>query len=77
MAKIFVTVIAEHDQLGKTKPLSIKWTDGRELAIDRILDARIAASLKGGGGGGMRYTCRIQNKEFYLFNEENFWYIEK
>ena len=76
MAKTFVTVTAVHNPDGSAKPLVIHWTDGRVFEIDRVLDVRQAPSLKG-GGWGMRYTCRIQGKQFFLFDEEGRWFVEK
>lgn len=76
MSKIFVEITARHDINGNTRPLTLKWNDGRVFEIDRVLDMRMAPSLKG-GGHGMRYTCRIRNKEVYLFNEDEKWFIEK
>jgi len=75
MAKIFVKVTAEHDIEGKTRPLSLKWEDGRVFEIERVLDVRQAASLKG-GGLGMRYTCKISGKQVYLFCDEDRWFLE-
>ncbi|AIF51342.1 hypothetical protein [Pelosinus sp. UFO1] len=76
MGKVFVQVTAEHDVNGKIRPLTIKWEDGRIFEIDRLLDVRQAASLKG-GGIGMRYTCRIYNKQVYLFSNEGKWFVER
>ena len=76
MAKIFVKVTAEHDENGKTKPLALTWTDGKQYDIDRVADVRLAPSLKG-GGLGMRYTVRIGGKEVYLFEDEGRWFLEK
>lgn len=76
MGKTFVTVTAIHNSDGSTKPLAIHWTDGRTFEIDRLIDVRQAPSLKG-GGLGMRYTCRIRGKQFYLFDEEGRWFVEK
>ncbi|MDF2502129.1 MAG: hypothetical protein K0Q77_2843 [Anaerosporomusa subterranea] len=75
MGKIFVEIIAEHDLNGRTKPIAIKWEDGRVFEIDRVLDVRQAASLKA-GGTGIRYTCRIRGKESYLFDDEGRWFVE-
>jgi hypothetical protein len=58
MSKTFVKVMAEHDENGKTKPLALTWTDGKQYDIDRVTDVRMAPSLRG-GGLGMRYTVRI------------------
>ena len=76
MAKIFVKVTAEHDENGKTKPLALTWTNGKQYGIDRVTDVRLAPSLKG-GGLGMRYTVRIGGKEVYLFEDEGRWFLEK
>lgn len=76
MAKVFLNVTAEHNAFGITKPISIKWEDGRVFSIDRILDVRQAAALKA-GGCGMRYRCRVMGKEIDLFCEEDKWYIDK
>jgi hypothetical protein len=76
--RTYIGVTLEFDINGKTKPLAIKWVDGRTFAVDRVLDTRAAPSLKA-GGHGMRYTCRIAGKQVYLFFDdlENKWYIEK
>jgi hypothetical protein len=75
MGKIFVELTAKHCIDGKIKPLAINWSDGRTFEIDKIMDMRMAGSLKG-GGQGMRYTCRIRNKTFFLFHDEEHWFIE-
>ncbi len=75
MEKTFINVTAEHDSNGNIRPLSLRWTDGRIFDIDRILDVRMAASLKA-GGQGMRYTCRVMGKEVYLFCDEGRWFLE-
>lgn len=75
MGKIFVQITAEHTIDGKVRPLAIKWEDGRIFEVDRILEVRQAASLKG-GGAGIRYTCRICNKQVYLFDDEGKWFVE-
>lgn len=76
MEKIFIRVIAEHDENGNIRPLSLKWTDGRIFTIDRVLDVRQAAALKA-GGQGIRYTCRIMGKQVYLFDDDGKWFVEK
>lgn len=76
MGKTFVKVTAEHDEKGQIKPLVITWTDGAKYEIDKVLDVRQAPSLKG-GGLGIRYTCRVRSKQFYLFCDEGKWFVEK
>lgn len=51
MAKILLDVTAEHLKDGKTRPLSIRWQDGRVFEVDKVLDVRLAPSLKAGGHG--------------------------
>jgi len=75
MSKTFVTVTAEHGSDGKTKPLALIWTNGKQYEVDRVTDVRQAPSLKG-GGLGLRYTCSILGKEVYLFCDEGRWFIE-
>jgi len=75
MSKIIVKVLAEYEVDGRIIPKAIIWDDGRIFEIDRVSDVRMAASLKA-GGVGLRYTCRIRNKELYLFLEETKWFVE-
>lgn len=76
MEKTFVQVVAEHDKDGRVRPLSLRWEDGRVFTIDRVFDVRMAASFKA-GGQGMRYTCRIRDREVYLYCDEGRWFIER
>jgi len=73
--RVYVKVIAEHDALGNTKPISVEWEDGMRFEIDRLLDVRRAASTKV-GGQGIRYTCRIRGHETYIFEDEGRWFVE-
>ena len=75
MGKTFITVFAVHDPEGKTKPLALTWTNGKQYEIDRVMDTRLAPSLRC-GGMGMRYTCCIRGKEVYLFEDEGRWFLE-
>ncbi|XER11990.1 hypothetical protein SATMO3_21760 [Sporomusa aerivorans] len=74
--KVPVGVTAYHDPDGKIKPLCLHWTDGRKYEVDKLLDVRMAASLKA-GGVGMRYNCWIVNKQVYLFCDEGKCLMEK
>ena len=73
--KILVKVRADHDFDGKTRPLMLRTQDGLPIRIDRILDVRPAPSLKA-GGQGVRYTCRVEGRLFYLFFDDPYWFIE-
>ena len=74
-AKIYVSVRADHLLNGRIRPLMFRAKDGPVVRIDRILDEREAPSLKA-GGQGMRYTCRVGEKQLYLFHDEVYWFIE-
>lgn len=74
-AKIYVSVRADHLLNGRIRPLMFRAKDGPVVRIDRILDEREAPSLKA-GGQGMRYTCRVGEKQLYLFYDDVYWFIE-
>lgn len=73
--KVFVEVEARFNVEGDIVPRAIIWEDGRRFPIDKILDIRWAASLKG-GGQGIRYTVKIGGKEKYLWYEDPKWFVE-
>lgn len=74
--KCYVEVIADHPVDGKVMPLAIIWEDGRRFPVDRVTDARYAASMKV-GGHGMRYTVSIGGKLRYLWLDDRGWYVER
>ena len=74
--KVYVQVTAVFHPDGRLMPVSFVWEDGRRYEIDRVLDVTRAASLKA-GGTGMRYTCRVQGRETFLFLEEDRWFMER
>lgn len=76
MSKIYVDVLAEFTKEGVLKPREIIWEDGRHYEVDKIIDTRPAARLKA-GGARIRYTCKIQGREKYVFYESNYkWFVE-
>lgn len=75
MSKVFVDVVLMQTKDGQKVPLKVVWDDGRSFEVDRVTDVRRAASLKA-GGQGMRYKCRIQGRETYLWLEEDKWFVE-
>lgn len=77
MSKTFVTVLAQFDTEGNIMPVKFIWPDNRQFSIDRVVDVRMAPSLKA-GGHGIRYTCKAMGRQFYMFfdDEENKWYVE-
>ena len=74
--KVIVSVKAEFDVFGQLTPLSFCWENGVQYKIAKVLDRRRAVSLRS-GGGGIRYTCRVDDRLIYLFNDDSLWYIEK
>jgi len=74
-SKIFVKVRADHHPDGRVCPLLLRAEDGPVVKIDRVLDVRQAPSLKA-GGQGVRYTCRVGEKNVFLFYDEPHWFIE-
>lgn len=77
MGRVYVDVVTLYAKEGDVIPLKILWSDGTNYDIDKVLDVCKAASLKA-GGCGLRYKCRIQGKEKYLFFEtyEGKWFVE-
>jgi len=73
--KIYVEIIASFNKNGEIRPLKLIWEDGISYEIQKIIDIRPAASLKA-GGCGIRYTCKINGQERYLFLEETKWFVE-
>ena len=69
-AKVYVAVIASFSEDGNLFPRRLRWEDGREYSIEKILDVRPAAALKVGGQGD-RYTVQINGHQSYLFFERS------
>lgn len=73
--KVYVTVVAEIDEDGNKRPLSIKWEDGRIYTVDKVTDVRRAVAVKV-GGTAIRYTIRVNGKTTYLFEDDGKWFAE-
>lgn len=73
--KVYVDVLIRHEKNGKITPLTLTWENGEIYEIDRVIQVCKAASLKA-GGAGLRFTCRIRNRETYLFLEDDKWFVE-
>lgn len=71
----YLEVTAKFDNTGRIIPISFIWA-GRKINIDKVSDMRPAASLKQ-GGQGIRYTCRTGNTVYYLFCDEQRWFLER
>ena len=69
-AKVYVAVIASFFEDRNLFPRRLRWEDGREYSIEKILDVRSAAALKAGGQGD-RYTVQINGHQSYLFFERS------
>jgi hypothetical protein len=76
MMKHYVDVIVLNRKDGKIMPLALVWSNGVRYPIDKVSQVTRAASTLS-GGTGIRYTCRIQNQERYLYFEEDRWFIER
>ena len=76
MTRIDLAVNVRHETSGKAVPTSIIWEDGRVFEIDKVLDIRKAASLKG-GGIGTSYICKICCKTVIIFNDNGLWFLER
>jgi hypothetical protein len=75
--KEYVDVIVKHNTDGDIKPLALSLSGGKLYEIDKVKYKCRAASLKV-GGTGIRYTVKVKNTVFFLFDEENGkWFIEK
>lgn len=75
MKKTYVKVSADIDEYGNKTPKAITFGD-RVFEIDRVLEKRNCVSFKV-GGIGERYKIRIQDKETYLFWENDRWFVEE
>ena len=73
--KTYVAVEARFDTEGGVRPLCVIWEDGRRFEITAVSDVRRAASLKA-GGTGIRYRCRIGQKDAYLYFEDPRWFVD-
>lgn len=71
--KKYVDIVAHINRYGEMMPLFIL-VDQKKYKIDRVLEIKNAHSQV--GGSGVRYRCKIQGNERYLFYERNRWFIE-
>lgn len=84
-AKVYVAVIASFSEEGNLYPRKLRWEDGREYLVEKVLDVRPAAALQAGGQGD-RYTVQINGHSSYLFFERSAsisgtnlgrWFVER
>lgn len=74
--KEYVNVTVKFKKDGSMIPVNIEWENGKVYTIDKVIDVRNAASLKA-GGCGIRYLCKIMNKQTYIFFEADKWFVER
>lgn len=60
---------------GQVLPRSIRWQDGTEWVIDRVLEMRPGVARKA-GGAGMRYLVRIKGHEREIYLVDGRWFVE-
>jgi len=79
--RVYVDIRVDYSKDGTMMPAVIKWEDGNNYEIDRVLDVRRAASAA--GSMGIRYTVRIMGHERQLFYEDTYsdtgiprWFVE-
>ena len=70
-----IDIIAKMSINGVITPLVLIWDNGIKYQIEKVLDIRKKASLKG-GGMGIRYTCQIKNQERYIWLDGYIWFVE-
>lgn len=73
--KAYVSVNIDVDEEGKICPRLIRWNNGIEFNIQKVL-YKCRASSKKVSGGGIRYTVLINGIESFLFNEGDKWFVE-
>ena len=76
--KVYVDVIAEFKREGLLRPLVIRWNDGREYRVGRIIRCSAAGkSVK--DSCGLLYTCLVSGKEVNLYYEDigSKWFVER
>ena len=73
--RAYLGVYTYTDAQGMVRPTRIRWEDGREWDIDRVIDARPAAARKA-GGVGIRYLVRIGQYQRELYFVDGRWFTE-
>ncbi len=75
--RVYVDVNVLYHDDGYVQPLSVKWEDGTEYPVDRVLSFCRCASRKAGGTGIM-YLCRVGTHEIHLYFDDfrHRWYLE-
>lgn len=73
--RAYVGVYTYTNPQGQVIPTRIRWEDGKEWEIDRVLDIRPGTARKA-GGAGLRYLLRIAGQEREIFLVDGRWFAE-
>ena len=73
--KVYVSVVAEIDEEGNKKPISVKWENGKIYEIDKVLEIK-RAFAENVGGTAVRYTISVCGKTTFLFENDGKWFVE-
>lgn len=73
--KVYVSVVAEIDEEGNKRPMSVRWEDGRVYEIDKVKEVKRAFAVKV-GGTAVRYTIQVGSKVTFLFEDDGKWFVE-
>ena len=72
MKRVNVSVSARIEKDGVTIPLSVRWHDGRQWPVERVLHT---CHSPDGEFAGTRYTVLIGGMEKYLYRNYTTWYV--
>lgn len=73
--RAYLGVYTYTDPQGRVIPTRLRWEDGQEWEIDRVLDIRAGVARKA-GGAGLRYLLRIAGHEREIFLVDGRWFAE-
>ena len=74
--RVYIGVYSYTSPEGMLQPRRIRWVNGQEWEVDKVLDVRPAAARKA-GGLGTRFLVRIGRAERALFQDmEGRWFVE-
>ena len=72
--KVYVNVEVEFTEEGRLVPKKIRWNDGREWIVDRLIHSSEISPGKG-SFEGIRYTVLIGGAEKYIYERHGRWYV--
>lgn len=76
MTKVNIGVVLSVSMNGEVRPIGIKWPDGRNFIVDKVLDVKPSACLEA-GVAGTKYQCRICGKEIPIYDDGGKWFLIK